>query len=160
MLQHSGSAKRMFAFCLLFVLFSSFLAIAVSTNDLTYDSTANNITLTHDNLNRVLTKTSPTETITYGYDQDLQGTLSNVTSNNIQIKYEYDDKHRVIKETRIIDNIEFTKSYIYDSADKVISTEVSGTDIDYIYNKQSKVKQIPGFISDSSYNPFGIFDHL
>ena len=149
-----GSAKRMFAICLLFALFS-FSVIAVTTNELTYDSTANNITLTYDTLNRVATKTSPTETVTYGYDQEFQGTVSNVTSNNIQIRYEYDDKLRLIKEIRIIDNIQFTKEYLYDSADRVISTNVVGTEIDYIYNKQGKTKDIPGYINNSNYNPFG-----
>ncbi|MDP3698191.1 MAG: hypothetical protein Q8R47_01250 [Nanoarchaeota archaeon] len=155
MKKSSLGAKRMFVFCLLFALFSFSLAVAVTTNDLSYDSAANNITLTYDNVNRVASKTSPTETVTYGYDQDLQGTVSNVTSNNIQVRYEYDDKLRVTKEIRIIDNIQFVKEYIYDSANRVISAEVSGTDIDFIFNKQGKVKQIPGYISDSHYNPFG-----
>ncbi|MDP3698189.1 MAG: hypothetical protein Q8R47_01240 [Nanoarchaeota archaeon] len=73
MKKSSMSAKRMFAVCLLFALFSFSLAVA-TTNELTYDSNANNITLTYDNVNRVASKTSPTETVTYGYDQIFQGT--------------------------------------------------------------------------------------
>ncbi len=124
------------------------------------DSKNQKITMAYDALNRVLTKTSSDVTTTFGYDQDLQGTLTNVTKNdpitgqNVLYKYEYDDRLRPIKETKTVNSVSFETNFIYDSQDRMISKE-GLSELDFIFNKQGKVKQIPGFISDSSYNPFG-----
>jgi len=136
-------------------ILSSNLALAVTETPFNYTKNTNNITLTYDGLNRVLSKNSTSGNVTYGYDKDFYGTLANITSNNIQITYEYDDKQRLIKEIRTIDNFQFVKEYIYDSMDRVVSVQVVEQDIDYIYNKQSRVKNIPNYMSAADYNAFG-----
>jgi len=75
--------------------------------------------------------------------------------NNITLGYNYDDRLRVAKETKTINGNEFETSYVYDSIDRVISKDGFGTDIDYLFNEQGKVRKIPGFITDSHYNAFG-----
>ena len=138
------------------LLFLLVLPLVTATSSLyTYDTIPNNITLSYDALNRVVSKNSTIQNITYGYDFQYQGTIHNLTFENTTIVYDYDSKQRVVKETKTIDGIRFEKKYLYDSSDKVISTEVAGQDIDYIYNKQGKIQQIPNYITEANYNAFG-----
>src|SRR3989344_7250853 len=141
-----------FLILLLLTTLAALSALATTETALNYSAEVNNITLTYDELNRVIYKNSTTDNIAYGYDKDYQGTLANITSDNIQIKYEYDDKQRLVKEIRTIDNFQFVKEYIYDSMDRVISTQIVGEDVDYLYNKQNRVKQIPNYMSEANYN--------
>src|SRR3989344_1820866 len=105
----------------------------------------NTVNIAYDSSNRITNKTSTTGTITYSYDQQYQGTVSSVTAGAVNITYEYDDKLRVTKEIRTIDGMQFEKRYLYDSSDRVVSAEVHAEDIDYIYNLQGKIKQIPNY---------------
>ena len=106
----------------------------------------NTVNIAYDSSNRITNKTSTTGTITYSYDQQYQGTVSSVTAGAVNITYEYDDKLRVTKEIRTIDGMQFEKRYLYDSSDRVVSAEVHAEDIDYIYNLQGKIKQIPNYL--------------
>ena len=123
--------------------------------NLNYDSTQNIIKIGYDNLNRIVNKNSSSEIINYSYDQQLQGTLTNISFGNSTYIYTYDNKLRAIEEKRIIDGIEFTKTYVYDSNDKLVSEIFNGQDLDYYYNQQSKLDKIRGFINKTHYNALG-----
>lgn len=123
--------------------------------NLNYDSTKNTIKIGYDNLNRIVNKNSSSEIINYSYDKQLQGTLTNISFGNSTYKYTYDDKLRVIEEKRIIDGIEFTKTYVYDSNDRLVSEIFNGQDLDYYYSQQGKIQKIRGYINDTKYNPLG-----
>ena len=148
--------KEVARFVIIFLLVAiAISAVHASSSLSTYDTTANNITLTYDHLNRVISKNGTTQNITYGYDVQFQGTIHNLTFENTTIIYEYDNKQRIIKEKRIIDGITFEKQYLYDSEDRVVSIQVVGQKIDYLFNLQGKLAQIPNYIIDSHYNAFG-----
>ena len=125
------------------------------------DSRNQVIRLAYDGLNRVTKKTSANSNITYNYDQQYLGTLSsivrtdNVTNITVTNNYEYDDRLRITKQIRSFDNLQFPIMFGYDSQDRLL-TEVSPMfDIDYIYNSQGKVRQIPNYLTESHYNAFG-----
>lgn len=126
-----------------------------SEQSLTYDSTDHNVNIGYDGLNRITSKNSSSDNITYSYDKDFQGTLSNISFGNSTYEYSYDNKLRVIEEKKVIDGIEFTKTYVYDSNDRLLSELFNSQDLDYYFNAQGKVNRIPGFINQTSYNPFG-----
>src|SRR3989338_8243063 len=122
---------------------------------LIYDANLNLIKISHDNLNRTLQINTSSEITNYSYDAQYQGILNNISFGNSTYKYIYDDKLRVIEEKRIIDGIEFTKTYVYDSNNRLISELFNGQDLDYYYNKEGKIHKIVGYINDTKYNPFG-----
>ncbi|MBI2575833.1 hypothetical protein HYV84_01360 [Candidatus Woesearchaeota archaeon] len=140
------------------LLISSLILILFTLNtfarDITYTDSNFSIILDYDPLNRPLNKSSNSTNFTYTYDQEYFGTLTNITFPNGSVQYEYDDKLRAIKEIRNIDNQTFVKQYFYDSADRLVSQGVLSTDLDYLYNKQARIKAIPGFISNASYSAF------
>jgi hypothetical protein len=150
--------KQFIIFVLLLVLSASLVVGAESS--FVYDSGAQNVSLVYDRLDRVVSKTSSMLNMSYVYDGQFFGTLSNVSSNGIVINYEYDDKFRVIKETKVVDGIGFEKSYVYDSGDRLISTEVLGYDVDYFLDRRGVVRSIPGFVDDSTFNAFGSIMNL
>lgn len=131
------------------------LIFAFEEQNLNLDSTQNTVTIGYDNINRVTQKNSSSEITNYSYDKQLQGTLNNISFGNSSYKYTYDDKLRVIEEKRIIDGIEFTKTYIYDSNDRLVSEIFNGQDLDYYYNTQNKINQIRGYINQTKYNAAG-----
>lgn len=118
------------------------------------DARNESITLSYDALNRITEKNSDDVNITFVYDEDYYGTLTNLTMGNTTFAYEYDDRIRVVKETQIIEGLTIETSFVYDAQNRLISKE-GFTDLDYIFNKQGKVQKVPGFIDDSSYNAFG-----
>ncbi len=82
----------------LVLLFLIVLTLPFVTSSLyTYDTTPNNITLSYDKLNRVVSKTSTLQNITYGYDQQYQGTIHDLTFENTTIIYQYDTKQCIIR---------------------------------------------------------------
>ena len=131
------------------------LVVAYEETSFNYDSTQNTIKIGYDNLNRLINKNSSSEIINYTYDKQLQGTLSNISFGNSTYKYIYDDRLRVIEEKRIIDGIEFTKMYVYDSNDRLITEIFNGQDLDYYYNRQTKLDKIKGYINGTKYNAVG-----
>jgi len=138
------------------LIFLLFIPIAfASEQNLVYDDADNTVKIGYDGLNRIVHKNSSSEIINYTYDKQLQGTLNNITFGNSTYKYIYDDKMRVTEEKRIIDGIEFTKTYVYDSNDRLISELFNGQDLDYYYSQDGKVNKITGYINNTQYNPFG-----
>lgn len=126
-----------------------------STQDLTYDSDTNQVNITYDSLNRILTENTSTVNISYRYDDQYQGTLTNVSFLNSTYRYEYDDKLRLTKETKTIDGVAFERKIYYDSMDRVVKqTFLPGTDVNYTYNSQGKSNKIAGFISSMFHNAF------
>jgi len=117
------------------------------------------ISLDYDSLGRVTTKTyddNNTEfNITFSYDGDYYGTLTNLSRADAVYSFEYDDRLRVIEETKIINGSSLDSGFIYDSADRLVSKLRNGNNRDFIYNRQSRVKQIPDIITEAYYSPFG-----
>src|SRR3989338_6762257 len=140
----------------LMILLAVPLSFAVSEQSLSYDEANNIVKISYDNLNRITGKNSSSDIANYSYDRQFQGILSNISFENSTYIYSYDDKYRVIEEKKIIDGTEFTKRYVYDSADRMIKTEFSsGQDLDFYYNHQSKINKIKNFINETHYNPLG-----
>ncbi len=91
----------------------------------------------------------------YSYDDQYDGTLANISFGNSTYKYEYDDKLRLTKETRIINGITFERKIYYDSMDRMLKQDFTpGQDINYTYNNQSKLGKINGFINSIFYSAF------
>lgn len=109
------------------------------------------INLTYDGLNRVLSKKSDDVNISFGYDKDYQGTLSNITINNKTFSYEYDDRLRITRESVNADGVIFSHDFLYDSQNRLVSDNGLG----YLFNKQGLVERISGYLNGSDYNAFG-----
>ncbi|NJK97877.1 MAG: hypothetical protein HC905_25870 [Bacteroidales bacterium] len=80
-------------------------------------------TMTYDNLGRVQTKTSPEGTVTYTYDNALNGMglLASVTSTNQTITYTYDNFSRLLTETNTIDGTAYPTTFEYDNSVNKVS---------------------------------------
>lgn len=138
------------------VLFLLIVQISLaSTQDLTYDSATKQVNITYDSLNRILTKNTSSVSINYTYDDRYQGTLTNISFDNSTYKYDYDDKLRLTKETKIIDGVAFERRLYYDSMDRIVKqTFTPGTDLNYTYNNQSKINKIIGLVTSTFHNAF------
>lgn len=123
--------------------------------DLSYDSNQNRVQLNYDSLGRIAYKTTNTSNISYNYDIAFNGTLFNITYENISIRYYYDNKSRIIREIRIIDGMVFEKNVTYDSQDRVISKRVADNDINLTLNKIGKIQRIADILLLANYNSFG-----
>jgi YD repeat-containing protein len=119
------------------------------------DARGQTITLIYDPLNRITTKGSADVNLSFSYDAQYQGTLSNLTMNTMTSTFSYDDRLRVTSRTDTIDSNPFTTSYLYDSQNRVISETGPGGKVDYLFNKQGAVGSIPGYINYASYDAFG-----
>ena len=123
--------------------------------DYSYNTDQNEATIAYDSLNRVTQKQTEDKQFNYSYDGENWGTLSNISSDNLTIRYDYDDRKRITKETLIIDGISFSREFGYDSSGKILTQEINGNDIDYYYNKQGKLRKIPNFLPSVTYTAFG-----
>jgi len=86
--------------------------------------------------------------INYIYDGDMNNTLSNVSNDDVVVKYEYDDRKRIVKEIKIIDGISFEKTISYDSMDRITSFGVEDT-INYGYGTDANLKSVGDLINVS-----------
>lgn len=154
MISNTKSKNIEFLLTITFLIFLP-ISFAQSEQNLVYDSTQNTIKIGYDNLNRIVNKNSSSEIINYSYDVQLQGTLTNISFGNSTYKYTHDDRLRVIEEKRIIDGIEFTKTYVYDSNDRLVSEIFNGQDLDFYYNPKGKIQKIRGYINQTKYNAVG-----
>jgi YD repeat-containing protein len=118
------------------------------------DARGEHITLTYDALNRILVKTASNTSETFAYDTQYQGTLANITMGDITIAYTYDERLRPTVITQTIDGTPFTTSYVYDSQNRIIS-EQGLSALDYLYDRQGKVRSIPGYINYASFDAYG-----
>jgi len=119
------------------------------------DSVGNVITLSYDKLNRILNKNSTDVNISFEYDQQYDGTLSNITMGGVSFKYSYDERMRVVKEEAYLGGSWIETGISYDSMDRIIEKRLPSTDLEYFYNKQGKVRRINDLINNASYNAFG-----
>jgi hypothetical protein len=137
------------------VILSSHISVAQIQN-LSYDNSSNQINITCDSLNRILTKNTKGYNTNFIYDKQYNGTLTNVTSGNVTYNYEYDSRLRITREIRVIDGIKFEKRSYYDSMDRLVSQVFSpGKTINYTYNDQGGVSSLFGYITSTTYDAFG-----
>src|SRR3989339_170547 len=91
-----------FSFTILVLVLTILLSLSlIHAQTLTYDSAKDNLSSTYDDKNRLLTQSNSI----YIYDGDMDNTLTNITNQDVTIKYEYDNKKRIIRETKIIDGV-------------------------------------------------------
>jgi YD repeat-containing protein len=123
-----------------------------NNSNLVYQLDARNsgVNMTYDELNRVIFKNASEVNSTFVYDLQYNGTLSNISSYQVNITYVYDTRMRVVNEEKTIAGVPFEVSFGYDSQDRVISKN----GLQFIYDKQGKVARIPGYF-DASYNASG-----
>ncbi|MBI4739101.1 RHS repeat protein, partial [Candidatus Woesearchaeota archaeon] len=123
------------------------------------DARNQTITLAYDVLNRVLRKVyvdnGSSYNISFGYDKDYYGTLTNISLPNASFSFDYDDRLRVITQRLTVEGVAAPTDFVYDSQDRILSEASSSVDVDYLLNKLGRTKKIPGFINDSRYSAFG-----
>lgn len=121
------------------------------------DNKGNVIDISYDGLNRIKEKNTSSLIISFAYDKEYHGTLSNISINNsIAYNYKYDDRLRVIKELLTARHHSFETGFMYDSADRILEKRLpDNDDLDYYYDLQGKTKEIKGYINDTKFNPFG-----
>jgi|GEM_PF-1699055 len=117
------------------------------------DSRGQTIRLVYDALNRVIAKNSTDVNITFSYDSQYRGTLSNLTMTGVIARFLYDDRLRLTGGTLTVNGIDYATSYLYDSQDRMVSEE-GLSDVDYLFDKQGGVKSIPGFVN-ATFDAFG-----
>lgn len=142
-------SKGIILFWVVFLLVVS--PIFALEQDLIVSTNSPNVSFSYDNLDRVTTKNTNDDPFNYTYDKQYYGTLTNFSGSNYSKSFQYDKNQRVTTQVVTIDGFTFTKRYVYDSSDRV----VADTNINYTYNKQGKVKQIPNFVNTSNYTAFG-----
>jgi len=110
------------------------------------------INLAYDALTRIKTKTSSDVNLTFGYDKDYYGTLSNLSVNNdTGFSFAYDDRLRLIRQVQNVSNVLFSDAFVYDSQDRLVSDNW----LSYIFAKNGRISKVPGFVNWSDYNAFG-----
>jgi len=128
--------------CILLTVLLLNISTVISAYELTYNQDKNNVSIEYDNLNRISQKSTGSQEFNYSYDGEYYGTLSNITSDNLTIKYEYDKRERIVKEIRIIDGIQFEKGNSYDSMNRLVEKRLPSTELEYYYTKHGQVRKI------------------
>ncbi len=119
------------------------------------DNIDNEILLSYDELNRINAKNSSDVNISFYYDEQYLGTLTNTTgSNGLADAYTYDERYRVMLHNKFMDDFVFNTSFVYDSQNRLVSRE-GFSELDFIYNQQGLMDVIPDVIDSSNYNAFG-----
>jgi YD repeat-containing protein len=124
--------------------------------------------LTYDKLNRLVFKWSNNTNVSFVYDLQYNGTLSNIAVNVPAFKpvyhsYTYDTRLRITKESLSVHikpnqpggREEINISTDYDSQDRIISLHLPNDTIFYEYNSIGKLKSVQGFLQSVNYNAFG-----
>lgn len=115
-------------------------------------------TLSYDQLNRLINKNRDPDEIRYTYDSHKNGTIfeanmSKYAIRTSQIRYNYDDRLRMIGEIKIMDNIAFNTSFAYDAMDRIISMiSPDGFTTIYSYNLQGQLASISSILNNLNYN--------
>lgn len=140
---------------LVFILFTK--TVFAENQDFKYENSLKNVSINYDNINRISVKKFGETSINYYYDTVYQGTLAKISFDvSNYYEYEYDDKLRVTKETKIIDNIRFQKANYYDSMNRVTRQVFTlGQTVDYVYNNQGGLSSLPGFVTNTNFDAFG-----
>jgi YD repeat-containing protein len=129
-----------------------------------------NVTMEYDPINRITRKLTigGKTNVTFAYDQQHDGTLSNISLEALNFKpiyysYEYDDRLRISKEVlsiHIKENVPGGREWLntsvdYDSQDRIIQMYLPNDNLTYGYNELGKLDSINGFLSSINYNNFG-----
>jgi YD repeat-containing protein len=124
-------------------------------------------TYTYDALNRVTSITYQVGVVhAYEYDQGVngKGRLTQITEPNSTTQYVYDQKGRLVTETRTINAVAYVTSYSYDGAGRLSGmTYPSGRQVTYGFDALGRVQQIDTtlggsgqvVVSSVAYRPFG-----
>ena len=121
------------------------------------DSRGNTILINSDELNRVVSKKSPIQSINYFYDDNTIGALSRIESPSVNTIYKYDSRLRKVSENKIIDGLIFTSGLKYDSMDRVTTKLLpNNLTFNYTYNTMGKLESVSEIISSVDYNEIGI----
>jgi YD repeat-containing protein len=116
------------------------------------DAKNNQISMNYDELSRVISKLT-SSTINFYYDEGTIGTISRIESPVEITYYNYDNRLRKIKQRKLIDGIEFTSEWTYDSMDRISSKKLpDGTIITYDYNDRGGLESISDVITSMGYN--------
>ncbi len=127
--------------------------------------------LTYDALNRIILKKAGSSNITFVYDGQFNGTLTNITSDGnyfkiVRTKYVYDNRLRIIEKDTFVYYYEtsgvgggssewINVSAGYDSQDRILNMYLPNTNLNYEYNSIGKLSEITGFLNSINYNEFG-----
>jgi YD repeat-containing protein len=118
------------------------------------DNRSINISLKYDNLNRLISKTSSGQSISYIYDR-INGTLWKTITLDTTSEEGYDQRLRKINETMTIDGRNFTKKWTYDSLDRVVNETLPDNSlILYTYTSHGDLKTVGSIIDSVLYNEF------
>jgi len=111
----------------------------------------------YDALNRITKIDYPTDTdVTYDYDLETIGTLSQITDSVGTVNYYYDERLRITDEKRTADGKTWTTNWSYDSMDRVTNmTYPSGQVMNLSYNAQGELDSMENYMDNISYNAFG-----
>ena len=116
------------------------------------DARNQTITLVYDGLNRIIKKGAGGNTLIYGYDDSLKGTLSSIENQVFKKTYTYDHRYRPVKEIILIGPKSFTTQYQYDSLNRIVNkTLPTGETLQLAYNSQGRLQNL-GSIVTISYN--------
>ncbi|WP_406656532.1 FG-GAP-like repeat-containing protein [Methanolobus sp. ZRKC2] len=118
------------------------------------DARGVSIDLTYDALDRVTAIDYPSDDdVSFTYDLEYNGTLSQVTKGNIASGYDYDLRYRVEDETVTLDSTPYTTSYEYDSMDRPTRiTYPNGENVNLAYNAQTQLESVEGVVDNLDYN--------
>ena len=110
--------------------------------------------LRYDALDRVIAIDYPTDAdVSFTYDLEYNGTLSQVTRGSISSNYDYDQRYRIVDETVTIDSAPYTTSYDYDNMDRVTRiTYPDAASVNLTYNAQTLLESVEGVIGIINYN--------
>jgi len=113
--------------------------------------------ISYDALNRKTLVNYPNNPdISFLYDLNTKGTLSQVTDAAGTVSYGYDQRLRKIQETRALDGFSWTTKWSYDSLDRVTGqTYPDGQTVSFAYDAQGKLTAIPGILPQIAYTPAG-----
>jgi hypothetical protein len=125
--------------------------------------------MTYDKLNRMTRKYSSLNitNITFVYDLQYNGTLSNITLQEkyflpAYYKYTYDNRLRIVWENLSVQikqsgsNREWINTSVnYDSQDRILNMYLPNQTLSYSYNQIGKLNSIRGFLSSINYNSYG-----
>ena len=111
---------------------------------------------TYDELDRITKKSTANEAFNYVYDSPTAGTLSSVFSANFARNYTYDDRLRVIQESKNISGTVYTLTFNYDALDRSNNTAVNHVgSINLTYSTQGLVDSIEGITTSTTHNEIG-----
>jgi len=111
----------------------------------------------YDSLNRITEIDYQTDTdVTYDYDLENIGTLSQINDSVGTAHYYYDQRLRTTAEERTADSKNWLTNWSYDSMDRVTNmTYPSGQKVNYSYNAQGELDSIPNIVYNINYNALG-----